>query len=46
MWLDEVNRFPEIVQLLSAQRFFHVVHRAQIFLSLGKDVYISPEEVT
>lgn len=46
MWLDEVNRFPEIVQLLSAQGFGHLIHRAQIFLSPRKDMHVSPDEAT
>lgn len=46
MWLDEVNRFPEIAELLSAQRFCHLIHRAQIFLSPRKDVHVSPDEAT
>lgn len=29
MWLEEVNRFPEIEQLLSAQRFGHLIHKAK-----------------
>lgn len=46
MWLDDVNRFPEIVQLLSAQRFCHVVQKAQNFLPPRKDVHISTDKAT
>lgn len=46
MWLDEVNRFPETAPLLSAQRFGHLLHRAQIFLSPRRDLHVSPDEAT
>lgn len=46
MWFDEVNRFPEIAQLLSALRFGHLLHRAQIFLSPRRDMHVSPDEAT